>query len=67
VKILDAAGQKVAAWRFNAKYVGVLPDTLREYTENIPVPLSRGSYRARVEIDYGGPALVVGERSFDVP
>lgn len=67
VKVFDAAGKKAAEWPFNPKYLGVLPDTLRYFMTDLDKPLPPGRYRARVEIDYGGPALVVGERAFDIP
>ena len=67
VKVFDAAGKKVVQVPFNPIMLGVFPKTLRKLTTKLDQPLPPGAYRFRVEVDYGAPTLLVGERAFEVP
>jgi len=66
VKIFDAAGKKLRQTELNPNLLGVLPRTLREITTKLEEPLPSGTYKLKVEVDYGAPVLVVGEHSFEV-
>ena len=67
IKVFDAGGKKVAQVLFNPTMLGVFPKTLRNITSKLDPPLPPGPYRLRVEVDYGVPTLLVGERSFQAP
>ena len=67
VKVFDAAGKKVAQTPFNPIKLGVFPKTLRKIATKLEPSLPPGSYRLRVEVDYGVRTLLVGERSFQAP
>ena len=67
IKVFDAGGKKIAQTLFNPTMLGVFPQTLRKITTKLEPPLSPGPYRLRVEVDYGVPTLLVGERSFQAP
>ena len=67
IKIFDTSGKKVAQASFNSNKLGVFPKTLRKIVTKFDPPLPSGLYRLRVEVDYGVPMLLVGERSFKVP
>ena len=67
IKIFEAGGKKVRHAPFNPTLVGVLPSTLRSFSSTLEEPLPSGSYRNKVEVDYGARNILVGERSFEVP
>ncbi|MBI3322034.1 MAG: hypothetical protein HYZ91_07200 [Candidatus Omnitrophica bacterium] len=66
-KVFDAQGKRVAQIEFNPDRLGVLPKTLRKFQVGLGSSLPSGSYRVKLEIDYGAPYLLVGERAFQVP
>ena len=66
IKVFDAAGRKVEQTLFNPLQLGVFPTTLRKLSTKLEKPLQSGSYRVRVEADYGVRTLLVGEQSFEV-
>ena len=66
IKVFDAVGKKVRTLPFNPNLLGVLPQSLRQFSTPIEDPLPAGSYRLKVEVDYGARTLIVGERSFQI-
>jgi hypothetical protein len=66
VKVFDAVGKRVLQAPFNPTSLGVFPRTLRKIPTKLDAPLPPGSYRLRVEVDYGVRTLLVGERPFEI-
>lgn len=65
VKVFNEQSKRVAQWDFNTQTLGILPKSLRTF-HITPAALSAGSYRLKVEIDYGSRYLLVGEKPFTV-
>jgi len=67
IRVFGADGRKIRQLAFNPSMVGLLPRTLRSLSTPFDEPLPPGSYRVRVEVDYGSSTLLVGEHAFAVP
>jgi hypothetical protein len=67
IKIFEVGGKKVRQLSFNPNLLGVLPSTLRSFSTTLEEPLPSGSFRVKIEVDYGAKNILVGERSFDIP
>ena len=66
LKVFDARNKKVWQQAFNIDRLGVLPKSPRSFHTTLG-PLPKGSYRLKVEIDYGAKYLLGGERAFEIP
>ena len=67
VKVFDGAGKKIRQVPLNPNNLGILPKALRTFPIELGDRLPDGRYQLKVEVDYGAPTLIVGERAFQVP
>ncbi len=67
IKIMDARGKKIKQLDFNPRGWGILPRSLRKLYTDMDQPLASGSYKVRIEVNYGTKYLLVGESPVQVP
>ena len=65
LKLFNAQKRKVAQLELNPQRLGILPKTARSFHVSVN-SVEPGTYELRVEIDYGAPYLLVGERTIHV-
>jgi hypothetical protein len=66
IRLLDARGKRVKQIEFNPNRLGILPKTLRKFSDRLENLPSRGKYTLKAEIDYGTKYLLVGELPIEI-